>query len=142
MPHQISIFAENKPGKITRITGILSHHEVNIRAVTISDSDDYGIIKLLVDRPLEGCDFLKEEGVAASLRDIVAVKIGDTPGSLFDVSGLLSESGINVEDAYGFTIREGNQAVFVFQVEDIHGSEKVLTDAGYTVLSDSELYYL
>lgn len=142
MPHQISVFAENKPGKIMQATRVLSQHSVNIRAVTISDTGDYGILKLLVDRPQEACDFLKEEGYAATLRDIVAVRIDDSPGGLFAVSSVLANAGVNVEDAYGFTIREGNDAVFVFQVEDVHETEKILSDAGYITLTDSELYYI
>jgi len=60
MPYQVSVFAENKPGKIERITSVLNENEINIRAITIADSGDYGIIKLLLDRPEEGCDLLKE----------------------------------------------------------------------------------
>ncbi len=142
MPHQVSVFAENRPGKIDRITGVLAEDNINIRAITISDTGDYGIIKLLLDRPVEGCDILKDRGIAASLRDIVAVKIDDSPGGLHKASSVLAEKGINVEDAYGFTIRESNEAVFVFQVEEVQATEEMLKEAGFTILTDRELYFI
>lgn len=142
MPHQVSVFAENKPGKISRITEVLSKNNINIRAITISDSGDYGIIKLLLDKPAEGNDCLKNEGIASTLKEIVAVMIDDSPGGLHKAASLLSSKNINVEDAYGFTIREKNQAIFVLQVADIHMTEKILKEAGFRIISDKELYYL
>jgi hypothetical protein len=142
MLHQISVFAENKPGKIDRITEILEKEDVNIRAITISDTGDYGIIKLVVDKPQEGCDALKEAGIAAALKEIVAVKIDDSPGGLGRVASSLSRNNINVTDATGFTLRESNEAVFVFQAENASHAEKVLKDEGFVLLKDNELYCL
>ncbi len=142
MPQQVSVFAENRPGKIDRLTEVLEQKSINIRAITISDSGDYGIIKLLIDKPAEAGEALKEIGIAATLKDIVAVKIADKPGGLHKVSSILARKGINVEDAYGFTIRESGQAVFVFQVENVQKTEKILVDEGFTILSNQELYYI
>ena len=142
MPHQVSVFAENKPGKLSRITEILGKNNINIRAITISDTGDYGIIKLLLDKPIEGNEHLKNEGIASTLVDIVSIIIDDSPGGLHKATSILSSKNINVEDAYGFTIREKNRAVFVFQVEDVNSTEKILKDAGFTIISDNELYYL
>lgn len=142
MPQQISIFAENKPGKIERISGILGKNSINMRAITIADSGDYGIIKILADRPVDGCNALKEEGIAATLKDIVAVRIDDSPGGLHKASAVLARNEINVEDAYGFTIRGSNEAVFVFQVKDVKKTEKVLEEAGFSLLRENELYFL
>lgn len=142
MPHQVSVFAENRPGKIERITGVLSKKNIDIRAITISDSGDYGIIKLLVDRPQEAADALKEEGIAATLRDIVAIRVKDKPGGLYEVASILTRNEVNVEDAYGFIIQRKKDAVFVFQVQDVRKTEKILSDAGFSILSDGELYLL
>jgi len=142
MPQQISIFAENKPGKIERISGILGKNSINMRAITIADSGDYGIIKILADRPVDGCNALKDEGIAATLKDIVAVRIDDSPGGLHKASAVLARNDINVEDAYGFTIRGSNEAVFVFQVKDVKKTEKVLEEAGFSLLRENELYFL
>ncbi len=142
MPYQVSVFAENKPGKIERITKVLAEKKINIRAVTISDSGDYGIIKLLLDRPEDGCEFLKEQGIAATLKDIVAVTIKDQPGGLHEAAAVLNDSGVNVEDAYGFMVKSRESAVFVFQVENPRKAEKILQDAGFGVMTEKELYLL
>lgn len=142
MPHQVSVFAENRPGKIERITSVLFKMNINIRAVTISDSGDYGIIKLLLDRPEEAVERLKEEGIAATLKDIVAIKVSDKPGGLFSVASFLNKNNINVEDAYGFMVKSHEEAVFVFQVSNVKNTEKLLSEAGFEILSDRELYVL
>ncbi len=142
MPHQVSVFAENKPGKISRITEILSRKKINIRAITISDSGDYGIIKLLLDKPQAGNEALQKEGIASTLKSIVAIKVDDSPGGLHRAASVLSQKEINVEDAYGFTIRENNMAVFVFQVENVPLTEKILESEGFKIISDNELYLL
>jgi hypothetical protein len=80
--------------------------------------------------------------MASALVSIAAIMIDDTPGGLYKATSLLSSKNINVEDAYGFTIREQNRAVFVFQVGDVNSTEKILKDAGFTIISDNELYYL
>ena len=141
MPHQVSVFAENKPGKLSRVTEILGKNNINIRAITISDTGDYGIIKLLLDKPTEGNEFLQNAGITSTLVSIVAIIIDDSPGGLHKATSLLSSKNINIEDAYGFTIRENNRAIFVFQVEDINSTEKVLKEAGFAIISDNELYY-
>ena len=142
MPLQVSVFAENRPGKIERITKVLADRGINIRAVTISDSGDYGIVKLLLDRPAAGCEALTEAGIAASLREIVAVRMKDSPGGLHEVASALSGSGINVEDAYGFIISSKKEAVFVFQVESPLKAEKILAAKGFSMLGEKELYLL
>lgn len=142
MPFQVSVFAENRPGKIERITDVLSKNRINIRAITISDSGDYGIIKLLLDRPEAGCDALKDVGIAATLKEIIAVKMEDAPGGLHTVASLLSEKGINVEDAYGFMIKSHENAIFVFQVENVKHVEKLLAEAGIVTVSEKELYLM
>ncbi|MCX7677583.1 MAG: ACT domain-containing protein [Spirochaetes bacterium] len=142
MPHQVSVFAENKPGKIERITRILAENNINIRAITISDSGDYGIIKLLLNKPEDGCEALKRDGIAATLKEIVAVKMDDKPGGLYNVARIIRESGVNVEDAYGFILESGKSAVFVFQVENVRTVERVLQDAGITVLQEKDLYMI
>ncbi|TAL36467.1 MAG: ACT domain-containing protein [Spirochaetes bacterium] len=142
MPHQVSVFAENRPGKIERITGALAKKGINIRAITISDSGDYGIIKLLLDRPEDGVECLKGEGIAATLKDIVAIRVKDKPGGLFEAAAFLRNLDVNVEDAYGFMVKSHEDAVFVFQVENAKATEKLMSESGFTVLTDKELYLL
>ena len=142
MAKQISVFVENKPGKLMRITEVLEDSGINLRAVTISDSGDYGIIKLLVDKPQEGCDALKADGLAATLKDIVAVKLQDRPGGLRGATTVLAQNGVNIDDAYGFILKGTSEAVFVFQVEHVQKTESLLKEAGFEVVADRDLYLL
>ncbi len=142
MPYQVSVFAENRPGKIERITRVLAEKKINIRAITISDSGDYGIIKLLLDRPEDGCECLKSEGFAASLKEVAAVRLVDRPGGLHGVSRLLCESGVNVEDAYGFMLKSHEDAIFVFQVDNVERVEKILQENGIPIVRENELYLM
>ncbi len=142
MPYQVSVFAENKPGKIERITRVLAENSINIRAITISDSGEYGIIKLLLDKPEDGCEVLKRDGVAATLKEIVAVKMDDKPGGLFSVARIIREAGVNVEDAYGFILESGKSAVFIFQVDNVRQVENILQDAGIQTLQENNLYVI
>ena len=142
MPHQLSIFAENKPGKIEKITGIIAEGQINIRAVTSSDAGDYGIIKLLVDNPERGFELLKSENIAVNLKEIIAVKIEDKIGGLHEISKVLRENNINVNDSYGFITEPKKEAVFIFQVADPIHAENILKKEGFSLLSDRELYLI
>ncbi|MFW6365612.1 MAG: ACT domain-containing protein [Spirochaetota bacterium] len=142
MPYQISVFSENKPGKIERITGILARENINIRAITISDAGDYGIVKLLLDKPDTACDLLQENGVAAALKEVVAVRVEDRVGGLHDIAQVLRKNDINVDDAYAFITQAKKEAVFVFQCADIKRAERILRDHGLILLTETELYLI
>jgi hypothetical protein len=140
MPHQVSVFAENKPGKIERVTEILAENNINIRAMTLSDAGDYGIIKLLLNNPEAGVESLAKAGITASIKEVVAVRFSDNTGSLAKVAKILNKRKINVDDAYGFIIDKGKEAVFVFQVANPSHVESILKEEGLTLLTDRELY--
>jgi len=142
MAKQVCVFAENKPGRLERITDILMEARINIRAVTIATSQGFGIVKLLVDEPDRALDLLRREGLSAYARQVIAVVMGDQPGGLHRIARACSSRGINIEDAYGFIIRDKEKAVMVLDVEDIPDALNMLQDAGLVMLSDEELYSL
>lgn len=131
---QISVFAQNKPGKIKRITEILSRHQINIRAITIASGDDYGIIKLIVNHPRRAHQLLKQEGLSVALNDVLAVQMKDRPGGLHHLMETLSENNINVEDAYGFVIKSGESAVLVINTSEMHKAKKILASKKINLL--------
>lgn len=139
MIQQISVFAENQPGKLEKVTRILARVNVNIRAVTIADLGDFGVIKLLVDQPQKGCEELKATGSAARLVDVVAVPIDDKVGGLDAPAHVLADNCINVKHAYGFVLEKGRQAIFIFEVDNARLATKVLNDAGYKTLGTDDL---
>jgi hypothetical protein len=140
MPHQVSVFAENKPGKIERVTKILAENSINIRAITLSDAGEYGIINLLLNNPEDGVECLKNAGITASLKEVVAIKVPDKPGGLAETVSIFNTCSINVENAYGFIIEKGKEAVFVFQVANPSHAESLLKEKGLSLLTDRELY--
>jgi len=138
--HHISVFAENKPGRLDHITEILAAARVNIRAIKISDSGDFGVIKMLVDDPDTADRALKTAGVTASKKEIVAVVVEDRPGGLHAVLKILTGHNVNVEDAYGFVVRE--RAVLVIEVDNVPETNALLETSGLHLLSKEEIYAL
>ncbi|MEZ4601235.1 MAG: ACT domain-containing protein [Syntrophotaleaceae bacterium] len=139
--NQVSVFLENKPGRLERITSVLKDAGINIRAMTLSTSSaGWGILNLLVDRPQEAAEVLKGTGHPAALREIVVVRMADAPGALHDMLVLLAKAGINVQNAYGTVLGDQKTAILVIDVEDIEHTQKLFTDAGVETLSKDQIY--
>lgn len=139
MAHQISVFAENRPGRLRKVTGLLAEAGVNLRALTITGVEKYGVIKLLVDKPDLAYEALIAAGVPAKKQEVIAILIDDVPGSLYKVLSALAERGVNIENAYGFLTHESDKAVFVFEVEDPKQTVELLREMGFKPLSDAEI---
>jgi hypothetical protein len=142
MAHQISVFVENKPGRLERVTEILAKAKVNIRAFTVSGTYEYGVMKFLVDKPARALEALSSQGISANKREILAVLMEDRPGGLFRIAKVFGQRKMNVEDAYGFVIQDKKQAVLVVDVEKIGEAKRALKEEGMTLLSDQEIYSL
>jgi hypothetical protein len=142
MANQVNVFAQNQPGRLERLTEVLLEEGINIRAITISGADDYGVIKLLVDDPHKAFEALQREGFSSFLKEVIAVVMDDRPGGLHRVCRVLGESGVNVEDAYGFVFQDRRTAILVVEVEKVTEAEWILRAKGLEFLSDAELYSL
>ena len=142
MAKQINVFLENRPGKLEQITGILVDAAVNILAVKITSDEKYGIFQLLMDDPEKGFRALQQAGMTASLTDVVAVEVQNTPGSLHNVLSILRRANVNIEDCYGFVIDKENRAIIVLDVADRATAKRVLEERGYRIIGSSELYSL
>ena len=142
MAHHISVFVENKPGRIERVTEILSKAKVNIRAFTLSGTYEYGVMKLLVDQPDKALEVLTGQGIPASKREILAVLMDDQPGGLYRIARAFGQRKMNIEDAYGFVIQDKKKAVLVMDVEKINEAKRVLKEEGLSTLTDEEIYSL
>jgi hypothetical protein len=142
MAHQISVFVENKPGRIERVTELLMKADVNIRAITVMGTFEYGVIKLLVNKPEAAYEALKSQGITAYKREIIALLMEDRPGGLHRIAKIFGRKHINIEDAYGFVVEDQKRAVLVVDVGGIQEAEKVLKEEGLTILSDEEIYSL
>jgi hypothetical protein len=137
--HQISIFAENKPGKLAHVTSVLARENISIRATTISTSDTFGVINLIVDDPKRAEDALIEEGMTVHLRGVLAILIPDKPGGLNKLTQLLSKESVNINNAYGFVLESSQKAVFVVDVNQMEKTEKLLEQHGFQTLDTKAL---
>jgi hypothetical protein len=137
--YQLSIFAEDKPGKIAHVTSVLAKAKISIRATTISTSDTFGVINLIVDDPKQAEAALTQAGLTVHLRDVLAVLIPDKPGGLDNLMQLLYREGININNAYGFVLESSKKAVFVVDVDKTEKTEKLLEENGFQTLDTQAL---
>ena len=137
--YQLSIFAENKPGKLAKVTGVLARENISIRATTISTSDTFGVISMIVDDPQRAEAVLTGAGMTVHLRRVLAVLIPDKPGGLDKLTQLLLKEEININNAYGFVLESSQKAVFVVDVDQMEKAEKVLEKNGFQTLDTQAL---
>ncbi len=139
---QLSIFIENKSGRLAEITNVLGSVGVNIRALSLADTTDFGILRLIVDNVEKAQLVLKEKGFTVSKTEVVAVEVPDTPGGLSSILHLLDEAAINVEYMYAFVERCGGNAVIIFRFDETEKAVAALAAQQITVLDGSRLYEL
>jgi hypothetical protein len=137
--YQLSIFAENKPGRLAAVTQVLAKEKINIRATTIATSDTFGVINLIVDDPSRAQAALTKVGMTVSLTSVLAVVIPDQPGGLDKLTQLLFAERININNAYGFVLESSRKAVFVVSVDQIEKAEKLLEKNGFQTLDADTL---
>ncbi len=142
MAKHLAVFVENKPGKLEKITRALLEANINIRAISIQDRGDFGVVKLLVDKPQSAEQALKSAGFVCSLREIIAVEMEDKPGGLHKIAEIFSKNNINILDAYGFVIESSKIAVLCVEVEKVLGLDEILQKEGLKIISDYDLYGL
>jgi hypothetical protein len=140
MALQLSIFVENKPGKLDKITNLLAEKGISIRGFSIANAGDFGIIKIIVDNPEMAFNILKENHIAVSKKNIIAVRISDKPGSLRNLLAILTKNNINLEDCYGISIAYNSSAAIILEVEKSPEAQNILSDNGITLLTDNEIY--
>ncbi len=137
---QISIFLENKAGRLAEVARILSGAGVNIRALSLADTSDFGILRLIVDNNGKAKTALKEQGLTVGKTDVVAVEVDDRPGGLSLILDILSKEQINVEYMYAFVQHSGKNAVIIFRFDDIDAAIKLLMENGVKVIEGKTVY--
>ena len=131
---QISIFIENKSGRLAEVCGILGNAGVNIRALSLADTSDFGILRLIVDNSEKALKHLKEQHFTVSKTEVIGVEVPDRPGGLSKILQILDKNAINVEYMYAFVERSGDNAVIIFRFDHVDEAISVLTDNGIKVL--------
>ncbi len=136
---QLTIFVENKQGTLVNITDILAKNNVNMRALSIADTQDFGILRLIVNDNVTATRALTDAGYLYKMTDVVGVKIGDQPGKLSKALEVLAENNINMEYLYAFMARTEKHAYVVLRVEDNAKAEKALENAGFHMITDADV---
>ena len=139
---QLSIFMENRAGRLAEIARQLGDAKINIRALSLADTSDFGILRLIVSDVDRAMDVLKKAGHTVSLTDVIAVEVPDHPGGLASVLEPLRKSSVNVEYMYAFVEKATDKAVVIFRFEDTDAALKVLAKAGISVLKAETVYAL
>ncbi len=136
---QLTVFVENKQGAIVDITDALAKNHIDLRALSIADTKDFGILRLIVNDNEPAKKTLEDQGYLVKNTDVVGVKIGDAPGKLSMALKVLDDAQINLEYLYAFMARTEKHAYVVLRVADNTSAEKALEDAGFHLITDSDI---
>lgn len=139
---QISVFLENRSGRLWELTDTLGKSGVNMRALSIGEAADFGVVRMIVNDPDAAQKMLTEAGFTVAETEVLAVELPDVPGGLASVLGALKDAGINIEYAYAFVARSGEKAIVSMRVEDTSAGEKALAAAGFSLVDAKQLYTL
>lgn len=137
---QISVFLENKSGRLADVTRALGKAGVNIRALSIADTSDFGILRIIVNDNDKALKVLKDNDFTVSRTEVVAVEVSDRPGGLSDILDLLEKEKINVEYMYAFIERSSDNAVIIFRFDENDKAIKTLTAKGVVILEGKKVY--
>jgi hypothetical protein len=137
---QLSVFLENREGRLTDVTKTLAEAGINIRALSLADTSDFGILRLIVSDYEKAKKALKDDGFTVGRTNVIAVEVEDKPGGLHKILSLLSENGVNVEYMYAFVQQSGKNAVLIFRFDRTDEAIKILQENGVRIVPGKELY--
>jgi len=140
MIKQISVFLENKSGRLVRIAQVLGEAGINIRGLSIADTSDFGILRMIVDQPDKAITELKDKGIMATVTEVIAMEIPDTPGGLAKVLAFMTDAGINIEYLYSFIEKPTTNAIIMMRVEQIDKALEVLKNNNVPIVGGDRIY--
>lgn len=139
---QISIFLENKSGRLAEVSTVLARGGINIRALSLADTTDFGILRLIVNDNEKAKQILKENGFTVGKTEVIAVEVADKPGGLAHILNIMKDKGINVEYMYAFVQKSGGNAIIIFRFDEIEKAIEALEESGIRILKGEEVYSL
>jgi hypothetical protein len=137
---QLSVFIENQPGKLVEALEALADAQVDLRALSLADTSDFGILRAIVDKPNKAVEVLSEAGFLVKSNEVLAVVVGDKPGGLASIVRILSEAGVNIEYTYAFVAHSKDKAYVIIRADNNEDAVKTLKKNGITLLMDKEMY--
>ena len=139
---QLSIFLQNRMGSLSKPLEVLSENGINIRAMCMADTSEFGILRLVVDNPLKGKEVLEESNFLVKITEIIGVEMNDAPGGLTDVLKVIKDNEIDLEYLYAFTHDKVDKAILLLHADDIDNLIKVLEDNAMVIVPSEEIYDL
>ena len=139
---QLSIFIENKPGRLAEITEVLAAANIDIRAISVADTSDFGILRVIVDQPEKAVTTLKEHGMTVSLTNVIAVGIDDKPGAFAKAVRILADAGLDMEYMYAFISRDQGKAFVIIRTNNAQKASEILHENGIELLTPEALYHM
>lgn len=136
---QVSVFMENKPGHLQSILKILADANINIITLTIAETSDFGILRMIVNEPEKAKKMLQDAKVTCSTTDVLAIELEDKPGSLYRAIDTFTKNNLNIEYMYAFTEKRGGKAVMIFRFDDIDAAKKALQKEGYQIVNNIDI---
>ncbi len=136
---QLSVFVENKQGRLSEITGILQEAGVDIRALSLADTTDFGILRLIVDKEEAAEAALRGAGLTVSLTPVLAIGVADCPGGLAQAMAVLRDGGVSVEYMYAFISRTANKAYVILRVDDNEKAARLIQQGGFSLLTEDQI---
>jgi len=136
---QISVFLENRKGRLFEVCSLLGSNEINIRALTIAETESFGVLRIVVDKPDIAVKLLHKNGFVANYTDVIAVEVSDKPGGLAAVLQVFADNDVNIEYMYGFVEKFSDQALLVFRFEDTERAGNILAQNEIKIVTQSEI---
>lgn len=137
---EVSVFVENRPGRLAEIARTLARSDVDIRALSIADTSGFGILRLIVDKPARALDVLTREGFAATEGEVVAIEVADKPGGLAHVLELLVGGDVEVEYVYAFSRKPGGTAIVIVKPSNCDKAVRILSESDLRLVGEDEIY--
>lgn len=139
---QISVFLENRSGRLVDVARTLARNGINIRALSVADTADYGLLRLIVDNPDQATRVLNDQGFTVVETEVLAIEIPDRPGGLSDIIDILSSKGLNIDYMYAFVGTSGENAIVIFRTAPVDQAIEALKEGGARILTGDELHAL
>ena len=139
---QVSIFLENKSGRLSEVTKLLAEEKINIRALTLADTSDFGILRLIVNDPQKAIIILRDNGFTVATTEVIAAEVNDKPGGLAEIVEILSKAKLNIEYMYAFVEKQKEKAIIVFKIENIDKAIDILIKNKVTLLPSKDVLNL
>ena len=136
---QLSVFLENRKGRLYDVCLLLGKNDINIRALTVAESEEFGVLRVVVDKPADAAALLKKNGFIANLTDIVAVEVDDEPGGLSRILKVLAGKNVNIEYMYGFVEKTSQKAILVFRFDDPDAAIELLRENKINIVGKKDI---